>query len=207
VAKSHGLTMDRHPFFMVAKMVRKLRICQVTYSMIELKDNYEPLANFLLHDGGDFHNTFTLGSTMVEVENIKNISMFLAKTVIIKVKYEIFGCSTRFIRGKSSFNFSSAIDSDPCVANITKIKLVSIMLSCLKHMSKYKGYEAQFGVIDNLYKVGCDNFIVAKSPTIHEILHMQPPNDLILVDLSQLSDLPLIFGIGGIGDSTINGIP
>jgi len=51
-------------------------------------------------------------------------------------------------------------------------------------MSKYKGYEAQFGVIDNLYKVGCDKFIVVKSPTIHEVLHMQPPNDLVLVDLS-----------------------
>jgi hypothetical protein len=178
---------------MTAKMVRKLRICQVTYSVIELRDNYEPLVNFLLHDGGDFHDTFTLGSTVVEVESIRNISMFLAKTVTIKVKSEIFSCSTRFVRGKSSLNFSLATDSDPCGANIVEIKLVSKVLSCLKHMSKYKGYEAQFGVIDNLYKVGCDNFIVAKSPTIHEILHMQPPNDLVLVDLNQVSDLPLIF--------------
>jgi hypothetical protein len=194
VAKPHGLTMDGNPFFMTAKMVRKLRICHVTYSVIELRDNYEPLVNFLLHDGGDFHNTFTLGSTVVEVESIINISMFLAKIVTIKVKSEIFGCFTQFVLGKSSLNFSSTTDSDPCVANIAKIKLVSRVFSCLKHMSKYKGYEAQFGVIDNLYKVGCDNFIVAKSPTIHEILHMQPPNDLVLVDLSQLSDLPLIFG-------------
>jgi hypothetical protein len=194
VAKPHGLTMDGHPFFMIAKMVRKLCICQVTYSVIELRDNYGPLANFFLHDGGDFHDIFTLGSTVVEVESIKNISMFLAKAVIIKVKSEIFGCSTRFVRGKSSLNFSSATDFDPCVANIAQIKLVSRVLSCLKHMSKYKGYEAQFGVIDNLYKVGGDNFIVAKSPTIHEILHMSPPNDLVLVDLSQVLDLPLIFG-------------
>ncbi len=120
--------------------------------MIELRDNYEPLANFLLHDGGDFHDTFTLGSTVIEVESIKNISMFLAKTVIIKVKFEISGCSTRFVRGKSSLNFSSTTDFDPCVANITEIKLVSKVLSCLKHMSKYKGYEAQFDVIDNYTK-------------------------------------------------------
>jgi len=103
--------------------MRKLRICQVTYSMIELRDNYEPLTTFLLHDGGDFHHTFTLGSTVIEVESIKNISMFLAKIVIIKVKSEIFDCSTRFVRGKSSLNFSSITDSDPCVANNTKIKL------------------------------------------------------------------------------------
>jgi hypothetical protein len=29
---------------------------------------------------------------------------------------------------------------------------VSKVLSCLKHMSKYKGYEAQFDVIDNYTK-------------------------------------------------------
>ncbi len=41
--------------------------------------------------------------------------------------------------------------------------------------------------------MSCDNFIVVKSLTIHEILHMQPPNDLVLVDLSQVSNLSLIF--------------
>jgi hypothetical protein len=85
-------------------------------------------------------------------------------------------------------------DFDPCNADIAEIKLVGRVLSCLKHMSNYNDDEAQFGVIDNFYNVGCDTFIVAKSPTLDEIIHMQPPNDLVLVDLSKVSDLPLIFG-------------
>jgi hypothetical protein len=103
-----------------------------------------------------------------------------------------------------SGNLGSYVRVVSVIANFAKIKLVGRLLSCLKHMSNYKDDEVQFGVIDKLYKVGCDNFIVAKSPTIREILQMHPPNDFVLVDLSQLSDLPLIFGIG---DNTINGIP
>jgi hypothetical protein len=89
------------------------------------------------------------------------------------------------------FDPDANIDFDP---SDDEIKFVGRLLSCLKHMSNYTDDQAQFGVIDNLYKVGCDNFIVAKSPTIHQILHMQPRNDLVLVDLSKLSDIPLIFG-------------
>jgi len=96
----------------------------------------------------------------------------------------------------SYVNLSLVNDCDPCIANIVEIKLVGRVLSCLKHMSNYNNDEAQFSVIDNLYKVGCDNFIVAKSPTIDEIIHLQPPNDLVLLDLSQLSNIPLIFGTG-----------
>jgi hypothetical protein len=195
VEKPCGLRMDEHPFFMTARMMRRLRICQVTYKVIELSDKYE-LENFLLHDGGHFDDTFKLGSTVVEVKSIKNVSRLSPKTVTIKFNSEILGCFTRFVRGESYLNFSSVTDSDPCIANIAEIKLVGRLLSCLKHMSNYNDYQAQFGVIDDLYKVGCDNFIVAKSPSIDEILDMWPPNDLVLVDLSQVSDVPLIFGTG-----------
>jgi hypothetical protein len=180
VEKPHGLRMHEHPFFMTARMMRKLRICQVAYQVIELSDKYELLENFFLHADGHFDETFKLGSTEVRVRSIKNPPMFLRETVNI----EVDGISTRVVSCKSHGK----------VENIDEIKFVDRVLSCLKHMSNYKDDEAQFGVIDNLYKVGCDNFIVAKSPTIHQILHMQPPNDLVLVDLSQVSDIPLIFG-------------
>jgi hypothetical protein len=145
---------------MTARMMRKLRICQVTYQVIDLSDKYELLENFLLHDGEHFDNTFKLRYTVVQVQSIKNVSMLCAKTVTIKVNSEILGSSTRFVRGKSYVNLSSVTDSDPCIANIVEIKLVGRVLSCLKHMSNYNVDEAQFGGIDNLYKVGCDNLFL-----------------------------------------------
>jgi hypothetical protein len=193
VEKPRGLRMDEQPFFITTRMMRKLRISRGNYSVIELRDKYELLENFLLHDGGHFDDTFKLGSTVVQVESIKDGSTL--KTVTIKVNSEISGGFTNF-GGKVLVSFASMPDSGPHIANIAEIKLVGRVLSCLKHMSNYNSDEAQFGVIDNLYKVGCDNFIVAKSPTIDEIIHMWPPNDLVLVDLSQVSDLPLIFGTG-----------
>jgi hypothetical protein len=202
VEKPRGLTMDGNRFFITTKMVKKLRICQVTYPVIELTDKYEPLENFLLYEGGGFHDTFKLGSTVVQVASINDRSIFHDKAVSIKAGSEIRGYSTRVVSYKSqmSLNFSPIVrevtDFDACNADVAEIKLLGRVLSCLKHMSNYNSDEAQFGVIDNLYKVGCDNFIVAKSPTIDEIIHMWPPNDLVLVDLSQVSDLPLIFGTG-----------
>lgn len=208
VEKPRGLRMDEHPFFMTARMMRKLRICRGNYSEIELRDKYELLENFLLHDGPHFDDTFELGSwpIVVQVKSIKNPSIFSGKTVNIKVSADgVY--STRVVSCESqlSLNISSTevTESDRHIAKTAEIKMVGRLLSCLKHMSNYKDDEAQFGVIDNLYKVGCDNFIVAKSPTIHEILHMKPHNDLVLVDLSKLSDVPLIFGIGV---STLDGI-
>jgi hypothetical protein len=183
VEKPRGLRMHEHPFFMTERIMTKLRFCRANYSVIELRDKYELLENFLLHDGGHFEDTFKLRSTVVQVKSIKNPPMFLGKTVNIEVESEIWGYSTRVVSYKS-----------PHFHSIAEIKLMGRVLSCLKHMSNYKDDEAQFGVIDNLYKVGCDNFIVAKSPTIHEILHMQPPNNVVLVDLGELSDVPLIFG-------------
>jgi len=197
VEKPRGLRMDEHPFFMTARMMRKLRVCRGNYSVIELRE-YDLLENFLLHDGGHFDDTFKLGSTVVQVRSIKDLSIFRAKTVQIEVDCGILGSSARLVSGMphQDLNFSSVIDFHPCIANIPEIKLLGRVLSCLKHMSNYKDDEAQFGVIHNLYKVGCDNFIVATSPTIHEIIQMQPPDDMVFVDLSKLSDVPLIFGTG-----------
>jgi hypothetical protein len=207
VEKPRGLRMDEHPFFMTARMMRKLRILQIrNYSVIELTDKYELLENFLLHDGGHFDDTFNLGSTVVQVKSMNNPSMLRCKTVKIEVESGIFGHSTRLVSHSSHLDCDSTpppLEVTDLGPGIAEMKLVGRVLSCLKHMSKYKDYEAQFGVIDNLYKVGCDNFIVAKSPTIHEILHMKPHNDLVPVDLSKLSDVPLIFGIGV---STLDGI-
>jgi hypothetical protein len=202
VEKPRGLIMNEHPFFMTARMMRKLRICQATYKVVELSDKYELLENFLLHDGGHFHDTFKLRSTVVQVKSIKDPSIFNEKAVSIKAGSEILCSYERVVSCKSHLDphFDSIVEdlevtnSHPCIANIAEIKLMGRVLSCLKHMSNYKDEEAQFGVIDNLYEVGCDNFIVAKSPTIHEILHMQAPNDVVLVDLSELSNVPLIFG-------------
>lgn len=200
VEKPRGLRMDEHPFFMTARMMRKLRICQLTYDVIPLTDKYEPLENFFLYGDGEFHDTFKLGSREVQVASINDRSIFPDKAVSIKAGSEILGYSTRVVSYKSQTNLSfspivqEVTDFDPCNADIAEIKLVGRVLSCLKRMSNYNSHQAQFGVIDNLYNVGCDTFIVAKSPTLDEIIHMQPPNDLVLVDLSQVSDLPLIFG-------------
>jgi hypothetical protein len=186
VEKPRGLRMDEHPFFMTARMMKKFRILQIrNYSVIELRDKYELLENFLLHDGPHFEDTFKLGSTEVQVK-----SMFHSKAVNINVESEILGYSTRVVSHNSDMEWIAHEQFE----NSAEIKLVGRVLSCLKHMSNYNSDEAQFGVIDNLYKVGCDNFIVAKSPTIHEILQMKPPDDMVLVNLSQLSDVPLIFG-------------
>jgi hypothetical protein len=190
VEKPRGLMMDEHPFFMTARMMRKLRNCRANYSVIELRDKYELLDNFLLHDGGHFEDAFKLGSTVVQAKSIKNPSMFLGKTVTIEIQSEILGYSRRVLsrdsgqdlHSKSLFELLEGTE----FANIAQIKLVGRVLSCLKHMSNYNNDEAQFGVIDNFYKVGCDNFIVAKSPTIHEIIQMQPPDDMVVVDLSQV---------------------
>jgi len=198
VEKPRGLRMHEHPFFMTARMMRKLRICRGNYSVIELRDKYELLENFLLHDGGHFEDTFKLGSTVVQVKSMKDPSAYSAKTVTIEVESEILGSSTTVGSRKSrlELNFDSIFNVRQLTeyASIAEIKLVGRVLSCFKHMSNYRDDEAQFGVIDNLYKVGCDNFIVAKSPTIQEIIQMAPPDDIVLVDLSKLSDVPLIFG-------------
>ncbi|CAM6007873.1 unnamed protein product [Sphagnum balticum] len=196
VEKPRGLRMDEHPFFMTARMMRKLRICGGNYSVIELRDKYELLENFLLHDGGQFDDTFKLGSTVVQVKSLENPSMVSGtnvtiKTVTIEVDSGNLGSYETVVSVGSHIHVNL---STPVLTNIDEIKLVGRVLSCLKHMSNYKDDEAQFGVIDHLYKVGCDNFIVAKSPTIREILQMKPPNDVVLVDLSKLSDVPLIFG-------------
>ncbi len=200
VEKPRGLRMDEHPFFMTARMMRKLRICRGNYSVIELREKYELLENFLHHDGGHFDDTLKLGSTVVQVKSIKNPSMFLGRTVTIEIESEILGYSRRVVSRDSrlDLHFESLFErlEGTEFANIAQIKLVGKVLSCLKHMFNYKDGEAQFGVIDNLYKVGCDEFNVAKSPTIHEIIQMQPPDDMVLVDLSQVSDVPLIFGNG-----------
>ncbi|KAH9571762.1 hypothetical protein CY35_02G110400 [Sphagnum magellanicum] len=227
VEKPRGLRMHEHPFFMTARMMRKLRICRGNFSVIELSDKYELLENFLLHDGGHFEDKFKLGSTVVEVSSMEQFmgSTGCSRAVSICVKSENLGYVGRVVACESvkyfknpnadnesglHVNFLGDLEWTPSeeianipmteltayedIQNIAEIKLVGRVLSYLKHMSNYKDDEAQFGVIDNLYKVGCDNFIVAKAPTIHEILNMQPPNDMVLVDLSKLSDVPLIFG-------------
>jgi hypothetical protein len=197
VEKPRALRMDVNPFFMTARMMRKLRICQLTYDTIPLTDKYEPLENFLLYGGVEFQDTFKLGSREIQVASINDRSIFPEKAVSIKAGSEILGYSTRVLSYKPQTNLSfspivrEVTDFDP---SVDEIKLMGRVLSCLKHMSNYNSDEAQLGVIDNLYKVGCDNFIVAKSPTLDEIIHMQPPNDLVLVDLSNISNLPLIFG-------------
>jgi hypothetical protein len=230
VEKPRGLRMDEHPFFMTARMMRKLRICGGNYSVIELRDKYELLENFLLHGGPHFEDIFKLGSIEVQVKSIENPAMLHSKAVNIKA-FHILGYSTRVVPHNSAVHLNSQypnFDTFPlsffqftpseeianipdmewfasedvsrknplssCDEYIAEIKLVGRVLSCLKHMSNYNDDEAQFGVIDNLYKVGCDNFIVAKSPTIQEIIRMKPPDDIVLVDLSKLSDVPLIFG-------------
>jgi len=195
VEKPRGLRMDERPFFMTARMMRKLRICHGNYSVMELKDKYELLENFLLGKGKHFDDTFKLGSTEVQV---KSIGKGASKAVHIKA-VNILGCSIRVVSQKSTSEEIAKILKTEWipiegVKFIADVKLMGRVLSCLKHMSNYKDDEAQFGVIDNLYKVGCDNFIVAKSPTIHEIMNMPLRYDMVLVDLSQLSDVPLIFG-------------
>jgi hypothetical protein len=196
VEKPRGLTLDEHPFFMTARMIRKLRICGGNYSVIELRDKYELLENFLLHDGPHFRDTFKLGSSVVWVRSIRNRE----RTVKIEVRNPNFRSTERMVSCKPQLNLNSnssvleVTNFDPSIANFAEIKLVGRLLSCLKHMSNYEDDEAQFGVIDQLCKVGCDNFIVAQSPSIREILEMQPPDDVVLVDLSKLSDVPLIFG-------------
>jgi hypothetical protein len=197
VEKPRALRMDVNPFFMTARMMRKLRICQLTYDTIPLTDKYEPLENFLLYGGVEFQDTFKLGSREIQVASINDRSIFPDKAVSIKAGSEILGYSTRVLSYKPQINLSfspivrEVTDFDP---SVDEIKLMGRVLSCLKHMSNYNSDEAQLGVIDNLYKVSCDNFIVAKSPTLDEIIHMQPPNDLVLVDLSNITNLPLIFG-------------
>lgn len=207
VEKPRGLRMHEHPFFMTARMMRKLRICRANYKVIELTDKYELLENFLLHDGGHFEDTFKLGSTVVQLKSIKNPSIYPGKTVVTTVHSEILPHPTQSIRVvprkfNLDLNFNSLSDSDEnlnssCDLDIeddAEIKFMGRVLSCLKHMSNYNDEAAQFGVIDNLCKVGCDNFIVAISPTIDQILDMKPTTDLVLVDLSMLSDVPIIFG-------------
>ncbi len=141
------------------------------------------------------------------MKSIINPSIYPGKTIAITVHFEVLVYSTHSTRvvpnifdinlndsSLPDFDLDANINFDPYIEYNAEIKFMGRMLSCLMHMSNYNDDEAQFGVIDNLCKVGYDNFVVAKSPTIHQILHMQPPNDAVLVDLSMLSDVPLIFG-------------
>jgi hypothetical protein len=115
---------------------------------------------------------------VVQVKSIKVASIFPYKAVTIKAASEILCPYERVGSYKPSLNvnissiLSEVTDFHPYIANIIEIKLVGRVLTSLKHMSNYTGHEVKFGVIDKLHKVGCDNFIVAKSSTIHQILHM-----------------------------------
>ncbi len=161
---------------MTATMVRKLHICRGNYSVIELSDKYELLENFLLHDGAHFDDTFKLGSTVVQVKSIKDPSVFWLKTVPITVYAKILGSSTHSTRVVPNFfdpdlndrslpdsDLDANFDIDPDIEYDDEIKFMGRVLSCLKHMSNYNDDAAQFGVIDKLCKVGCENFIVAIS--------------------------------------------
>jgi hypothetical protein len=90
VEKPRGLIMNEHPFFMTAWMMRKLRVCRANYSVIELRDKYELLENFLLYDGEHFDDTFKLGSTLVQVKSIESNLCSVTRLLISRLILEIW---------------------------------------------------------------------------------------------------------------------